>query len=82
MRHIIDKKSPIFGHTMESLKDGDASFSLTIMGLERTSMQPIFHLEVRDKLMLLRVWSFSVLITFGTPYALGNLLHCLTVSSV
>jgi hypothetical protein len=31
---------------MESLRDGDASFSLTIMGLERTSMQPIFHLEV------------------------------------
>lgn len=26
--------------------NGDASFSLTIMGLERTSMQPIFHLEV------------------------------------
>lgn len=48
VRHIIDKKSPIFGHTMESLKEGDASFSLTIMGLERTSMQPIFHLEVSD----------------------------------
>lgn len=46
VRHIIDKKSPIFGHTMETLMDGDASFSLTIMGLERTSMQPIFHLEV------------------------------------
>lgn len=45
VRHIIDKKSPIFGHTMETLMDGDASFSLTIMGLERTSMQPIFHLE-------------------------------------
>ncbi|KAG0616895.1 hypothetical protein M758_5G149700 [Ceratodon purpureus] len=45
VRHIIDKKSPIFGHTMDTLKEGDASFSLTIMGLERTSMQPIFHLE-------------------------------------
>ncbi|XP_024375337.1 uncharacterized protein [Physcomitrium patens] len=45
VRHIIDKKSPIYGHTMETLMNGDASFSLTIMGLERTSMQPIFHLE-------------------------------------
>ncbi|CAM6043634.1 unnamed protein product [Sphagnum compactum] len=45
VRHIIDKKSPVYGQTMESLRDGDASFSLTIMGLERTSMQPIFHLE-------------------------------------
>jgi hypothetical protein len=46
VRHIIDRKSPVYGQTMESLRDGDASFSLTIMGLERTSMQPIFHLEV------------------------------------
>jgi hypothetical protein len=46
VRHIIDKKSPVYGLTMESLREGDASFSLTIMGLERTSMQPIFHLEV------------------------------------
>ncbi|CAM6099022.1 unnamed protein product [Calypogeia fissa] len=45
VRHVIDDKSPIYGHTMESLMDGDASFSLTIMGLERASMQPIFHLE-------------------------------------
>lgn len=45
VRHIIDKKSPMFGHTMKTLKDGDASFSLTIMSLERTSMQPIFHLQ-------------------------------------
>lgn len=46
MRHVIDNKSPVYGHTMESLVDGDASFSLTIMGLEKTSMQPIFHSEV------------------------------------
>ncbi|KAI5069404.1 hypothetical protein GOP47_0015705 [Adiantum capillus-veneris] len=45
VRHIIDKKSPVYGHTMESLYEGDASFSLTVMGLERTSMQPVFHLE-------------------------------------
>ncbi|KAJ7295554.1 hypothetical protein O6H91_14G016400 [Diphasiastrum complanatum] len=45
VRHIIDKRSPVYGHTMESLLEGDASFSLTVMGLERTSMQPIFHLE-------------------------------------
>ncbi len=48
VRHIIDTKSPVYGLTMESLREGDASFSLTIMGLERTSMQPIFHLEVRS----------------------------------
>eukprot|EP00250_Pteridium_aquilinum_P016475 c23121_g1_i2 orf=173-1870(-) len=45
VRHIIDKKSPVYGHTMESLLEGDASFSLTVMGMERTSMQPVFHLE-------------------------------------
>eukprot|EP00250_Pteridium_aquilinum_P008826 c18238_g1_i3 orf=675-2492(+) len=45
VRHIIDKKSPVYGHTMESLRHGDASFSLTVMGMERTSMQPVFHLE-------------------------------------
>lgn len=46
VRHIIDEKSPVYGHTMESLCKGDASFSLTVMGMERTSMQPVFHLEV------------------------------------
>ncbi|XP_057865686.1 uncharacterized protein LOC131073294 [Cryptomeria japonica] len=45
VRHVMDKKSPIYGHTLQSLHEGDASFSLTIMGLERSSMQPIFHLE-------------------------------------
>lgn len=45
VRHVIDNKSPVYGQTMESLMEGDASFSLTVMGLERTSMQPIFHLE-------------------------------------
>lgn len=45
VRHIIDEKSPVYGHTMESLCKGDASFSLTVMGMERTSMQPVFHLE-------------------------------------
>ncbi|KAH7405051.1 hypothetical protein KP509_15G054900 [Ceratopteris richardii] len=45
VRHIIDRKSPVYGHTVESLREGDASFSLTVMGLERTSMQPVFHLE-------------------------------------
>ncbi|GLJ05506.1 hypothetical protein SUGI_0019220 [Cryptomeria japonica] len=45
VRHVINQKSPVYGHTLESLKKGDASFSLTVMGLERSSMQPIFHLE-------------------------------------
>jgi hypothetical protein len=46
VRHIIDQKSPVYQHTMETLRQGDASFSLTVMGLERTSMQPVFHIEV------------------------------------
>ncbi|KAH9326946.1 hypothetical protein KI387_007124, partial [Taxus chinensis] len=45
IRHVINEKSPVYGLTLESLKKGDASFSLTVMGLERSSMQPIFHLE-------------------------------------
>ncbi|KAI5068995.1 hypothetical protein GOP47_0015296 [Adiantum capillus-veneris] len=45
VRHIIDKKSPIYGHTLETLRQGDASLSLTVMGMERTSMQPVFHVE-------------------------------------
>lgn len=45
VRHIIDKKSPVYGHTMRSLQEGDASFSLSVMGMERSSMQPVFHLE-------------------------------------
>lgn len=45
VRHIIDKKSPVYGHTMKTLEEGDASFSLTVMGMERSSMQPVFHLE-------------------------------------
>eukprot|EP00249_Psilotum_nudum_P023464 c28884_g1_i2 orf=696-2879(+) len=45
VRHIINKKSPLYGHTMETLVEGDASFSLTVMGMERASLQPIFHIE-------------------------------------
>lgn len=45
VRHIIDRNSPVYGHTLETLCQGDASFSLTVMGMERTSMQPVFHLE-------------------------------------
>lgn len=69
VRHIIDKKSPMFGHTMKTLKDGDASFSLTIMSLERTSMQPIFHLQVSHL-----TFSFAVIISMGidTPSSRGS----------
>ncbi|EFJ09297.1 hypothetical protein SELMODRAFT_123397 [Selaginella moellendorffii] len=45
VRHVINSKSPISGHTLDTLAQGDASFSLTIMGVERSSMQPIFHVE-------------------------------------
>ena len=32
VRHVIDKKSPVYGHTLESLDEGDASFSLQSWG--------------------------------------------------
>eukprot|EP00271_Cylindrocystis_brebissonii_P019673 TRINITY_DN6128_c0_g1_i1.p1 TRINITY_DN6128_c0_g1~~TRINITY_DN6128_c0_g1_i1.p1 ORF type:complete len:548 (-),score=103.50 TRINITY_DN6128_c0_g1_i1:1362-2897(-) len=44
-RHIIDEDSPIYHHSKESMAAGDASFSLTIVGMERTSMQSIFHMQ-------------------------------------
>lgn len=46
VRHVIDENSPLFNHTAQSLYDGDASFSLTISGTDRTSMQPVFDMQV------------------------------------
>lgn len=45
VRHIIDPSSPLYGHTLESLMCGDACFALTLIGMERSSMQPVFHLQ-------------------------------------
>ena len=44
-RHVIDESSPLHGFSMGRLKQGDASFTVTVVGMERTSMQPIFHMK-------------------------------------
>eukprot|EP00898_Chlorokybus_atmophyticus_P002002 jgi/Chlat1/2802/Chrsp187S02917 len=43
VRHVIDRTSPLYGHTPNTLYEQDAGFSLTVMGIEKTSMQQIFH---------------------------------------
>eukprot|EP00897_Mesotaenium_endlicherianum_P007355 jgi/Mesen1/6648/ME000340S05811 len=45
VRHVIDESSPLHGHTRESLLEGNASFALTVVGTERSSMAPIFHMQ-------------------------------------
>ncbi|CAI5533317.1 unnamed protein product [Closterium sp. Naga37s-1] len=42
LRHIVDESSPLHGLSLSNLLAADASFSLTISGLERTTMQPVF----------------------------------------
>ncbi|CAK9856215.1 unnamed protein product [Sphagnum jensenii] len=42
VRHIIDEESPLYGMDLEELNSRDASFTITISGIERSSMQPIF----------------------------------------
>ncbi|GJP84301.1 hypothetical protein CLOP_g14362 [Closterium sp. NIES-67] len=42
MRHIVGEASPLHGLSLNDLLASDASFSLTISGLERSSLQPIF----------------------------------------
>jgi hypothetical protein len=46
IKHVIDRNSPLYGHTEESLLSGDASFSLTVMGTERASLLNMFHMQV------------------------------------
>ncbi|CAI7906460.1 unnamed protein product [Closterium sp. NIES-53] len=42
LRHIVNDASPLHGLSLSDLLVADASFSLTISGLERASMQPVF----------------------------------------
>ncbi|CAI5987517.1 unnamed protein product [Closterium sp. NIES-64] len=42
LRHIVDESSPLHGLSLNDMLAADASFSLTISGLERTTMQPVF----------------------------------------
>ena len=77
VRHVINERSPVYNHTMDSLKQGDASFSLTVMGLERTSMQPVFHVEVGVFYLFIKFFLAFCLLSsmclFFTPLYCGKL---------
>eukprot|EP00850_Spirogloea_muscicola_P008068 SM000042S15335 [mRNA] locus=s42:470236:475398:+ [translate_table: standard] len=45
VRHIIDENSPLYRRTQEILKREDAVISLSVVGLERSSMQSVFHVQ-------------------------------------
>jgi hypothetical protein len=45
VRHIIDETSPLYNRTLEMLHREDAVFTLSVIGLERASMQCVFHLQ-------------------------------------
>lgn len=46
IRHIIDESSPLKEYSDEDLQMGDASFMLSVSGMERTSMHPVFYKRV------------------------------------
>lgn len=45
VRHIIDETSPLYQRTQGMLEKEDAVFSLSVVGLERSSMQSVFHVQ-------------------------------------
>ncbi|XP_024366815.1 uncharacterized protein [Physcomitrium patens] len=45
VRHIIDETSPLHRRTPEMLRREDSIFTLSVVGLERSSMQSIFHVQ-------------------------------------
>lgn len=45
VRHVIDETSPLYQRTPKMLKKEDAIFVLSVVGLERSSMQPVFHVQ-------------------------------------
>ncbi|GAQ77942.1 hypothetical protein KFL_000060070 [Klebsormidium nitens] len=45
VRHVIDESSPLYRRTEEMLKREDAIFKLSVVGLERSSMQSVFELQ-------------------------------------
>lgn len=45
VRHIIDESSPLYQRTQGMLEKEDAVFSLSVVGLERSSMQSVFHVQ-------------------------------------
>ncbi|CAK9867701.1 unnamed protein product [Sphagnum jensenii] len=42
VRHVIDDESPLYGLDIEAFKAQDASFTITVSGVERSSMQTVF----------------------------------------
>lgn len=45
VRHIIDETSPLYQRTPGMLEKEDAVFSLSVVALERSSMQSVFHVH-------------------------------------
>ncbi|KAG0558838.1 hypothetical protein KC19_10G058400 [Ceratodon purpureus] len=45
VRHIIDESSPLYRRTPEMLRKEDSIFTLSVVGLERSSMQSVFHVQ-------------------------------------
>ncbi|OAE22100.1 hypothetical protein AXG93_1175s1100 [Marchantia polymorpha subsp. ruderalis] len=45
VRHVIDNTSPLYQRTAEMLRKEDAVFVLSVVGLERSSMQSVFHVQ-------------------------------------
>ncbi|KAI5073130.1 hypothetical protein GOP47_0011143 [Adiantum capillus-veneris] len=45
VRHVIDETSPLYQRTRGMLEKEDAVFSLSVVGLERSSMQSVFHVQ-------------------------------------
>eukprot|EP00271_Cylindrocystis_brebissonii_P017819 TRINITY_DN4784_c0_g1_i1.p1 TRINITY_DN4784_c0_g1~~TRINITY_DN4784_c0_g1_i1.p1 ORF type:complete len:1329 (+),score=363.99 TRINITY_DN4784_c0_g1_i1:46-3987(+) len=45
VRHVVDENSPLMRRSMEQLRKEDAIFSMSVVGLERSSMQSVFHVQ-------------------------------------
>eukprot|EP00850_Spirogloea_muscicola_P022330 SM000288S10782 [mRNA] locus=s288:12224:15436:- [translate_table: standard] len=43
VRHVIDETSFLYGRSMEDMDAEDGIFCLSMMALDRSSMQPVFH---------------------------------------
>eukprot|EP00246_Nothoceros_aenigmaticus_P012068 TRINITY_DN3573_c0_g1_i1.p1 TRINITY_DN3573_c0_g1~~TRINITY_DN3573_c0_g1_i1.p1 ORF type:complete len:682 (-),score=135.45 TRINITY_DN3573_c0_g1_i1:191-2236(-) len=45
VRHVIDESSPLYGRSPEMLNKEDAIFVFSVLALEKSSMQSIFHVQ-------------------------------------
>jgi inward rectifier potassium channel len=46
--HVIDEKSPLHGETPESLAAAEAELTVTVAGLDETSLQPVYGRRVYE----------------------------------